>query len=132
MHISIIHRCLASHEAAWLTSRGRPGFLSHISLSEDMVWATAALKHAMSWTHINDEGFATVATVDVGSKYWVVARPHQKNQINGLGDMDTINAFGLPQSSDDNTTNPQTWNPGRANTDLFDYEGVLLTPGTVL
>jgi len=121
---------LASHEVAWLASRGRPGFASQDSLSKDLVWATAALKHAASWTHVDDEGFATVATVDVGSKYWIVGRPRQNED--GLGDMDTINAFGEPKKAEDTTMKPKSWNPGGANTDLFDYEGVLLTPGTVL
>ena len=120
---------------AWQTSRGRPGFVSAKilanTLADDLAWGTAATTHAISWPHIDDEGFGTVASIQVGSKYWVVARP-KRNRLfkhdDGLGHMDTINAFGI--SADLLADN--VWEPASDNTHLVDYEGILLTPDTVL
>lgn len=120
---------------AWQTSRGQPGFVSakYLAdpLADDLVWGTAATQHAVSWAHFDDEGFATVASVQVGSKYWVVGRPKRTPAFapdNGLGNMHTINGLGLGQ---DLVANKE-WQPASDNTQLFDYEGILLTPGTVL
>ena len=92
----------------------------------------AALQHAISWLHIDNEGLETMASVKVSSKYWVVG--HQRHggheQKLRLGDMHTINAFGYgPKDADDMDLE---WKPRSSNTDILDYEGVLLAPGSVL
>jgi hypothetical protein len=57
----------------------------------------------------------------VGAKYWVVARPRRDAPAGSLqGNMGTVKAFG------------ETLKPTSANGEIFEYEGVLLTPGTVL
>jgi len=126
---------LASHEAAWQTSKGRPGFIKMKPLSDHMTWGTAATQHAASWPHVDDEGFATVASPTVGSKYWIVGRPRQNldNRDQALGDMDSVDGFGFRYvGSSRPTKSTRTWSPGKANTSLVDYEGILLTPGSVL
>ena len=103
----------------------------------DLTWGTAATKHAASWPHVDHEGFGTVVIPVSGSKYWVVGKPHL--QVRGsrdqdLGDMDTIDTFGLRYTGTPkpNKAHQRIWTPGKANTELLDYEGVLLMPGSVL
>ena len=55
-------------------TRQRRGLQTLKSLSDKLIWGTAALKHATPWQHVDDEGFGTVVTNMAGSKYWVVAR----------------------------------------------------------
>jgi hypothetical protein len=138
-NLSPIFRYLASHEAAWQLCRGRPGFVRLPPFSDQLIWGTAASKHAASWPHIDDEGFATVCTPQVGSKYWVLGR--QRRQVstatpvdNAFGDMGSVNAFGLKFAENDSVDkeDDRVWQPGSSNTEIFDYEGVLLTPGSVL
>jgi hypothetical protein len=89
--------------------------------TEDTIWGTAALKHATSWQHIDDEGFATVVTNMVGAKYWVLARRRRDAPSTSYdGDMGSVHAFG------------PTLRPTSANCDIYEHEGVLLTPGTIL
>jgi hypothetical protein len=133
--IYIFARTLASNEMAWQMSRGRPGFVSSQSLAEplaaDLLWGTAATQHAVSWPHVDDEGFATVVSVQAGSKYWVVGKPKRGSEaadVHGLGNMETINSFCVGNTR----IQDKEWQPGGDNTHLVDYEGVLLTPGTVL
>ena len=102
-------------------TRGIRGFPPVNPRTDDTCWGTAALKHAVSWPHIDDEGFGTVVTAMVGAKYWVVARPRRDAGLSGLhGNMGTVKEFG------------DTLNPTSANAEMFEHEAVLLTPGTVL
>jgi hypothetical protein len=102
-------------------TRGIPGFPPIDPRTDDTTWRTAALKHAVSWPHIDDEGFGTVVTNVVGGKYWVVAKPRQDAPPGSLhGNMGTVKVFG------------DTLRPTSANGEIYEHEGVLLTPGTVL
>lgn len=42
-------------------------------LRDTLSWGTAATKNAVSWFHIEDDGFATAVSVQAGSKWWVLA-----------------------------------------------------------
>lgn len=102
-------------------TRGVRGFPPVDPRTDDTSWGTAALKHAVSWPHIDDEGFGTVVTNMVGAKYWVVARPRRDAPVASLlGKMGTVKAFG------------DTVNPTSSNAEIFEHEAVLLTPGSVL
>ena len=102
-------------------TRGVRGFPPVDPRTDDTSWGTTALKHAVSWPHIDDEGFGTVVTNMVGAKYWAVARPRRDAPAaHLLGNMGTVKAFG------------DTINPTSANAKIFEYEAVLLTPGSVL
>lgn len=80
-----------------------------------MNWATAATRDAVSWMHVDDDGFATAITVKTGAKYWVVARPRHSADT-GL-DLD----FGVK------------WETDRPpSVDEYEMEGVLLRPGMAL
>jgi hypothetical protein len=48
--------------------------------------------------------------------------------------MGSINAFGLKyaEKASVDKEDDRVWQPGSSNTNIFDYEGVLLTPGSVL
>jgi type IV secretory pathway TrbF-like protein len=113
---------------AWQDSRGEAGFLPIKTLGDELIWGTAATQHAVSWPHVDDEGFATMVSVQVGSKYWMVGR-HKVHPIfrqdDGIGNVDTINAFGVGIKD-------RSWVPATSNTSQWDYEGILLTPGMVL
>src|ERR1700677_1584695 len=89
-------------------------------LSNDLTWGTAALTHATSWTHIDDEGFATAVTTRTGSKFWAIARQRQEAELPSLPDnIQSIRGFG------------EGYIPHEGLTGIWDYEGLLLTPGTV-
>jgi hypothetical protein len=105
--------CLASNERAWQEVRGRYPYKFSRSLNDDLSWATAATKHAVSWMHVDDDGFATGIIVKTGAKYWVVARPRDSLVV--AADMD----FGVK------------WRTDRSPEDM-EMEGVLLRPGSVL
>ena len=90
-------------------------------LHDDTIWGTAALRHAVSWQHVDDEGFATVIMNMVRSKYWVLARrrPESSND-DTQDDMGSAVAFG------------RTLRPLSASNDIFEHEALLLEPGSVL
>jgi hypothetical protein len=102
-------------------TRGIRGFPALNPRTNDTSWGTSAMKHAVSWPHINDEGFGTVVTNMVGTKYWVVAR-RRRDAPSGspLGDKGTMKAFGDKLET------------VSANADIYEHEAVLLTAGTVL
>ena len=74
-YLHAVQRALASHEHAWQVSNGRPRFVPNLTMSNDLIWGTAALQHAVSWTHIDAEEFNTMISIETGSKYWVVGWP---------------------------------------------------------
>ena len=40
----------------------------------DVKWGIAGGKNALSWPHIDGNGFGTVVAVTTGSKYWILMR----------------------------------------------------------
>ena len=100
---------------------GMAGLPDMNPLTDETCWGTDALRHATSWSHIDDEGFGTVVTNMVGSKYWVLARQRRDAPEGSKeGDMGTKLAFG------------KTIRPWSASDQDLKHEGMLLTPGTVL
>ena len=104
---------MASHEQAWNGTRQTPGINRDVSLENLMTWATAATAGSSSWFHIDDQGFATVVSVTTGAKYWAVARP----------------APGKPKFNSNKVF--VDWDPSVVD-DRFEWEALLLEPGTVL
>jgi hypothetical protein len=86
-----------------------------------MIWGTTALKHATSWQHVDDEGFGTVVTNMVGCKYWVLGR---RRRDAPMSEWDNQIRSGLPFGKNIRTV--------EACSDIWEHEGLLLTPGTVL
>jgi hypothetical protein len=95
--------------------RGRNPYQYSESLADDLNWATAATKAAVSWMHVDDDGLATAITVRTGAKYWVVAKPRH-SEYTGL-DLD----FGVKWK----THRPPSY-------DEYEMEAVLLRPDSVL
>lgn len=125
MNIGLSFNCGGRHlttlERAMQETRGMAGFPSLDPRNEDTSWATVALKHCVTWPHMDDEGFGTVVTNRVGSKYWVVARQRRDAPSGSLhGDMGTMKAIG------------DSVMPTSAQQDIYEHEAVLLLPGTVL
>jgi len=77
------------------------------------------MRHATSWLHIDANGFATAVDTVSGSKYWVVARSRSPGG-SGKGDLSSITAY------DDK------WEPYHSCSDRFEFEAVIIKPGTVL
>lgn len=75
----------------------------------DVSWALVATPDTSSWPHVDGEGVGTAVIVLSGLKLWCLARP----KISGM-DIDTVNAI------------PESFVPSEANTDLYEYEMVLL------
>ena len=102
-------------------TRGMPGFPALNPRTDDTTWGTAALRDAVSWPHIDDEGFGTVVTTVVGAKYWVVGRRCRDAPSSGWhGSMGTVKVFS------------DIVEPTMPNGELYEHEAMLLTPGTVL
>lgn len=87
--------------------------------NDDLSWATAAHRFAISWTHIDDEGLGTGVKVEAGEKWWALG--HLIKLLAGAeGDMGSIHAYG------------KSYKPQTARSEIYAYEAVLLKPGTVL
>ena len=116
-----ICRHFATHEHAIQATRGLKGLPLLNPYTDDTIWGTAALKHLVSWQHIDDEGFGTAVMNVVGCKYWVLGRCRRDaSHTNRQGDMGSVEAFG-----------PEI-RPQSVSSDIYEHEAVLLTPGTVL
>ena len=76
--------------------------------SSDMSWGLAATSGAISYFHIDADGFMTWVVVKAGSKYWIMARPKD----------DTLSAYDL--------------HPRELDPDKWALEAVLLQAGDLL
>lgn len=54
-------------------------------------WGTAATTNALSWGHIDDDGFSSAISVQTGGKWWVVVRKKDENPL--ADEMSTGNTF---------------------------------------
>jgi hypothetical protein len=122
IHACIYGRCLASSEVAWHETRGRPGFIREQPMNDDLAWGTAATAGAISWVHVDDDGFGTTVIVRSGAKYWVLMRPRRDAEWDHQGgNLGSIKAY------------PEEWTPSRdSGKGLWEAEGLLLTEGSVL
>lgn len=109
---------IASHRRAWHVTVDDPQCKrTDLYPTSDLHWALAATRHAFHYTHIDTDGFATFLLPKSGLKYWVVACPKA-----GAGTM----------FASTNLYVGSTFAIDKINTDLWDVEGILLTPGTCL
>lgn len=51
-------------------------------MSDVTSWGTAGTPDALSWYHIDDDGFSTVVWVQTGGKWWVLARKRNADPLN--------------------------------------------------
>ena len=81
----------------------------------DIRWGLAATAGAISWSHVDSNGFGTYIDVKAGSKWWIVAR-----RKGGQHSFDVESFFNGDHEED------------QVNMDRWDLEAVILTPGTRL
>ena len=62
----------SSDKWAWQQTAGARGFKKATHPSDDTTWSTACTRGAVSWIHVDDDGFCTSTQVLTGKKYWVV------------------------------------------------------------
>jgi hypothetical protein len=105
-------RKLSSHDVAWTYSKGAKGFAQHDPPVHDMFWSTATLEGCTTMIHIDTGGFGTSTDVYVGSKYWILGEPKES--------IHSIHTFG------------NKWHPMYGNVGKMSYEGILLSPGSIL
>jgi hypothetical protein len=75
----------------------------------------AATTGAVSFFHLDANGFATWIDVHTGAKYWILARPKKHH------DFTKMTLF-----------TGHSYDQGGPNKDCWDLEAVLLLPGTCL
>jgi hypothetical protein len=105
------------------------GFVRENPPVDDLVWGTAAMGNATSLFHIDTFGFATVVEVLTGAKLWTLADRHRDiDDDDPTGDLSSIHAFGP------NWSPTSTGRTREADSDQprFEFESVLLRPGTIL
>ena len=83
---------LSSDRVAWLHTNKASGFRPMIHPSDDTTWGTVGSKGAVSWIHVDDDGFCTSTQILVGKKYWVIlyrdpSLPHGdlRGDMGGIG-----------------------------------------------
>jgi hypothetical protein len=119
--LKMISRSLATNQTAWQQTRGLKGFVRDNPPVDDLIWGTATLAGATSWVHMDANGLATHVQIVNGAKYWVIFKTAQGNlPLNEYGNLSSINSL------------PPDWEPWYASQDIFEHEGLLLTPGDLL
>jgi hypothetical protein len=81
----------------------------------ETVWGLAATTGAVSFFHLDTNGFATWIDVCAGAKYWILARPKKHHDF---AKMTLFTKHSYDQEG--------------PNEDYWDLEAVLLLPGTHL
>jgi hypothetical protein len=88
---------------------------------DDLIWGTVATTGAVSWCHMDDEGFGTYTTLVTGEKYWVVfSRKPELGPETTTGDLGSISV-----------TSSGDWSAHTFG-DCFVAEAITLKPGIVL
>jgi hypothetical protein len=78
---------LSTDRAAWQATRGFPGHAKTSPLDQ-LMWATATMKHATSHMHIDAQGLATAIDTLAGARYWVVAHARGMQSAESLASSD--------------------------------------------
>lgn len=86
-------------------------------LSDSTSWGTAATRNAVSWFHIDDDGFCTAVSVQAGDKLWVLAR--LKEHLRGRDEFSNMGVFAK-------------WDVDSIDVDVWDLEAVHLDPTCAL
>lgn len=111
----------SSNETAWQQTLGVKGLARIPPPNDDTSWATTATKNATSWFHVDANGLGTEVTNVCGEKYWVLCnRRYDLPDSNPLGNMSSIAC--LPEDHD----------PWSSFSEVFEHEGILLKPGSIL
>lgn len=87
-----------------------------LDLRDVLSWGTAATIDALSWFHVDDDGFGTAVYVLAGGKWWVLAERLPGNVKDDMSDIRAFNGWGV------RNIDPKLWT----------LEAVLLRPNSVL
>lgn len=111
-------RSLASHEAAFAETDGKPGYVMNEPPYSKFVWGLASMANATSWFHMDAAGVATVVDVQSGAKWWALADcPSDPSAVGCKGDLSSIHGLG------------DEWGPVSSGRGSVRHEAVLLRPG---
>ena len=102
---------MSTDTVAWLQTIDKPLCKFIQKPITEIRWGLAATAGAISYWHMDTNGFATYIDVQVGKKLWVVAHPKQDGP--SFGSRDFYCAFDCE----------------KVNEDLWDVYAVLLKPG---
>lgn len=104
---------LSSDDVAWVQTTFMRPFCDRQAQKplSDTRWGLAATAGAITYWHVDSNGYGTYVDVQVGVKWWVVATP----RANG------------PHFA--NKSLYGKFNPQEVNSTIWDVKGVLLTPG---
>lgn len=106
--------------AAWVCTKGAAGCTqSQAPPLADFRWGLAATAGALSWWHIDSEGFGTYVDTIAGLKWWIVAR--RKGKDHGFESFSEAKIFFNGEYEVDHP-----------NEEIWDLEAVVLHPGTRL
>ena len=106
------HHAISTDTVAWSHTIGKPLCKKHLQKPvTDIRWGLAATAGAISYWHLDTNGFATYIDVKVGQKWWVVAEPKEGGP--SFGSKDFYSQFDCE----------------KVNEELWDVYAVLLKPG---
>lgn len=74
-------------------------------LRDSTSWGTVATRNAVSWFHLDDEGFCTSVLPQTGGKYWVLARL-KEHLRQGVDEMSNTGVFEKFQVD---SIDPEVW-----------------------
>lgn len=110
----------STDSAAWRATKGVIGCSQDEPPPlKDIRWGLAATTGAISWLHLDSNGFSTYVDVRTGSKWWIVLR--RKGESHDFESISDINAFF-----------DGTYDVEEPNDDKWDLEAVILRPRTRL
>ena len=112
---------MASQEKAWFWSVDRDGCSTWSVRGDEEIVADVSLKHYTEWMSDMPMGFARAVVPQVGSVYYILAHRHRN-----------ISALGFQGDRGSSQCFSKNYMDGEAISDVFDYEGIVLTPGLVL
>jgi hypothetical protein len=110
----------STDSAAWKCTKGAAGFTpAQAPPLADFRWGLAATTGAISWWHVDSNGFGTYVDTKAGLKWWIVARRKGRgHSFESFSEVETF--FGRGYEVD------------QPNLEKWDLEAVVLPPGTRL
>jgi hypothetical protein len=110
----------STDSAAWRATKGTKGCSQEETPPLASIrWGLAATAGALSWIHLDSNGFNTYVDVKAGYKWWIVLR--RKGEVYYFESISEVDAF-----FDGN------YDVDKPNDGKWDLEAVLLPPGTRL
>lgn len=106
--------------AAWKATKGAKGCAQEETPPYSSIrWGLAATKGALSWLHLDSNGFNTYVDTKSGFKWWIIGRRK--------GEEHCFESFSEVEAFFDGNHHVE-----RPDAEKWDFEAVLLLPGTRL